>query len=1078
MSKYLLSLCLLFIHIVPIVAQDTQPNYQSAENKWYWKNRKPHDGYWQQDVDYKIDAKLYDTELTIDGHEELIYTNNSSDTLKTIYFHLYQKAFQPESHLDNLNEANNFESRYGPREAKGLNINVSSVKSSTNTVNSVNFNNTIMIVELKKAIAPGEKASFEIDFKSYFDQGNVRRRMKVYAHNNFLHFDGVHWYPRIAVYDRRHGWETDQHLGKEFYGNYGTFTVNLSLPNNYIAEGTGILLNENEVLPADLKEKIDIKNFANKPPNTPPSIIIPRDNSFKIWKFRGINVHDFSFTCDPTYRRSEVVWNGIRCIALAQEESAPKWQTAAQITAKTIEIYSTDFGMYEWPKIVVADARDGMEYNMLTLCGGTEPDFHDVITHEVGHEWFYGMIGNNETYRAFMDEGFTQFLTIWAMKKIDGPYNNRAPYSNYDTRRYYKNQTTKEERLYQPYIFNSLSTNAQSINQHSDGFNGALGHGGGYGMVYYKAGTMLYNLEYVLGKEIFLKAMKNYVNQWKFCHPYPENFRESISHYTGENLDWFFDQWMETTKTIDYAIKSVKKDSIDGQYRIKLQRKGRMQMPVDLSIYTSDGGIKTVRIPNTYFKNQELTYTGLWTGWDKLNKNYTLIVKTDNLKITKVVLDSSRVLADVNLLNNEWPRTNKFKFDNQLKYAPDRTKYILYYRPDLWYNRIDGLKIGVHTEGNYFNTSQFFSGTVWYNSGLLASEKYDGYSQASVSYALSYATPLGTKRNGINIKLENRYLDGIFFNKAALTKDWDNGYTIDVNYKYFAQTSNKDYQYLLPQYTLTDLKSSSVNVNPSYNYTGNGNYGSFNMKLSLPVLSLLGENLSSPLVSLENKHFMYVGRIKVRNRIFIGIQGNQIFTKSTNGISIAGASLEEVLDNKFYRSNAYPNDAYNYNLPQQGLPLSYDNNALNLLHAAGGLNLRGYNNLNFYTNPTQLDNKFYSSTTNGISYNLENDLSDYIRYKPRVISNFIKVDIYTFVDAGLMNKRQILSPVEVKKYTYKLLVDAGIGTAFTIKQWGRISKAQPLTIRIDFPLYVSQPLLINNTKSFQFRWLAGFSRTF
>jgi hypothetical protein len=226
----------------------------------------------------------------------------------------------------------------------------------------------------------------------------------------------VHWYPRICVYDRKFGWDTDQHLGKEFYGDFGSFEVALTFASNYIVEATGYLENEQEVMPKSLREKLDIKNFANKPWEEKASVIIPYiEGDKKTWKYYAINVHDFAFTADPNYRIGEVmaVVNGqsVRCIALAQEGHAGYWQNAAEYTKKIIETFSRDFSPYIWPKIIVADARDGMEYPMLTLDGGYDPSYRDLLIHEVGHMWYFGMVGNNETYRASLDEGFTQFLT-------------------------------------------------------------------------------------------------------------------------------------------------------------------------------------------------------------------------------------------------------------------------------------------------------------------------------------------------------------------------------------------------------------------------------------------------------------------------------------------------------------------------------------------------------------------------------------------------------------------------------------------------------------------------------------------
>jgi hypothetical protein len=109
-----------------------------------------------------------------------------------------------------------------------------------------------------------------------------------------------------------------------------------------------------------------------------------------------------------------------RFVSVVEEIHCPKWKTAASFAAEVIKVYSTDFGMYQYPKMVVADANDGMEYPMITFDGGSEPYFKGLFAHEIAHNWFYGMVGSNETYRAMMDEGFTQFLTVWSLVKIAG----------------------------------------------------------------------------------------------------------------------------------------------------------------------------------------------------------------------------------------------------------------------------------------------------------------------------------------------------------------------------------------------------------------------------------------------------------------------------------------------------------------------------------------------------------------------------------------------------------------------------------------------------------------------------------
>jgi hypothetical protein len=367
---------------IGVYAQGTYPwpanNYRSTSNSLYWKNRPPYPGYWQQDVYYKIEAVLEDKTQILYGEEEITYWNNSQDTLTEVFLHLYDNVSLPGSYAEDLYKNNGIKVKHGYYAKDSLGIVIDSVNDITNYKGNESnpafrspvfsyLDNTILRVQLRSRLMPGESGILKINFQTHFDESTIRRRQKIFTHNGYKHFDGVHWYPRLCVYDRRNGWNTDQHLGREFYGDYGTFDVALTLPNNYILDGTGVLLNEQEVLPDSLRKALDIKNFPKKKLGSKPSEIIKPDGTFKTWRFHAENVHDFGWTADPTYRIGETTWNGIRCIALAQEENASRWQTTSDYLAKVIETYSRDFGMYAWPKIIVADARDGMEYNMMTL---------------------------------------------------------------------------------------------------------------------------------------------------------------------------------------------------------------------------------------------------------------------------------------------------------------------------------------------------------------------------------------------------------------------------------------------------------------------------------------------------------------------------------------------------------------------------------------------------------------------------------------------------------------------------------------------------------------------------------------
>ena len=360
----------------------TPNTYQNTDNPNYWKNKMPHKAYWQQDVYYNIKAKIDEETDIISATEQLTYTNNSPDELAVVYFHLYQNAFQPDSYLEELQFQNGKDPKYGDYEAQKLGTIINDI-----TVNGLNvkteLDNTILKVYLPNTLKTNSSITFDIEFKTYFDSGDLRRRMAIFNSWGFKHYNGVHWYPRICVYDAKFGWTKDQHLGKEFYGNFGGFDVELDFASNFVVGATGFLLNRDEVLPKELREKLDIENFKDKPWNSTPSVITPYiKGERKIWKFHAENVHDFSFTADPTYRIGEAWWQDKVCYSLAQEPHASRWQNAAEYAAEIIKVFSEDFGRYTYHKMIVADARSGMEYPMLTLDSGEDPSYRGLLVHD------------------------------------------------------------------------------------------------------------------------------------------------------------------------------------------------------------------------------------------------------------------------------------------------------------------------------------------------------------------------------------------------------------------------------------------------------------------------------------------------------------------------------------------------------------------------------------------------------------------------------------------------------------------------------------------------------------------------
>jgi aminopeptidase N len=1033
----------------------TPNTYRQADNPNYWGNKAP-EGYWQQDVHYKIKANIDERTDIIDGEQQLTYWNNSPDDLTEVYFHLYQNAFTPGSYCSELHHQNNKDPHYGEYEAQGLGTDVESIKA--NGINlKTEIDNTILKVYLDKPLKSGEQITFDIIFKTYFDNGSLRRRMKTFNAFGFKHYDGVLWYPRISVYDHKFGWTKDQHLGKEFYGDFGTFDVELTFASNFVVEATGALQNRDDVMPADLREKLDIKNFADKPWNSRPSIITPYDSlDRKTWIYHAENVHDFAFTADPTYRIGEVVWNGISAISLVQEPHASKWQNAASFAADVIKVFSEDIGMYTYNKIIVADARDGMEYPMITLDGGSDPGYRGLLAHEIGHQWFYGQVGSNETYRAAMDEGFTQFLTAWALNKIDGEYLVVEKSDNNYRNKFKKPVKSIDSRVYYAYMRDATKFNDPRLNTHSDDFESSLGHGGGYRHVYYKTAAMIYNLQYVLGDELFLKSMQHYFQKWKMAHPYFEDFKESITEYTKADLNWFFDQWFETTKTIDYSISSIKNIG-NSDYELTFERKGEMQMPIDFITIDNNNDTNHYHIPNNWFiKETDATVLKKWEAWGKLFPQYKTIIKSE-VGIKKVVIDPTNRLADSYMLNNSNTMPTKFAFDSKIWNMPDWKNYELFIRPDVWYNAYDGLKIGAHFNGDYLNYHHRIDGNVWLNSGVSLDSLDSNYDP--ISYRLNYKTGLDKISKNLSIDVHSRFLDGLVLNKFGLEKyDYKKKNLFYVEYKSMYRPSESSLNYLLYNEWESNKFNNTTTLGWSHLYNYKGGNGKINFEI---VSSSVGSDYDYSSLKFNTVNKSNIDKFKLNTRVFAQY-GTGTDWASESQLYLAGANSEELVENKFTRSIGFiPNDWLGYGAKT------------NSFHSGGGLNLRGYSG---YLAPELDANGNYINNyknTSGVSVNMELEFQKIVP----IIKYRRNIQTYLFADAGMLNNTDITS-TNVKDAFSDLRADAGIGFALTINNWGTLDMIKPLVLRVDIPVFLNRYPDVDESALQANKFVFGIGRAF
>jgi len=1054
-----------------------KPNtYRNFDNPNYWNNKKPHSDYWQQDVHYQIQANIDEQKDLIEGTQTLTYWNNSPDDLDIVYFHLYQNAFQPESHHAELNEQNNNKIEYGPYEQDKKGTEVQSISSVGRRV-LLEQDNTILKVHLNKPIKSGESIVFDIAFTTYFGLGNMGRRMKKFNSNGKTHYDGVHWYPRISVYDAKFGWTTDQHLGKEFYGDFGAFDVELTFSSNYIVDATGFLLNRATVLPSDLRAKLDITNFKNKPWNEAASEIIaynPKER--KTWKFHAENVHDFAFTADPSYRIGEASWNGITCYALAQEQHASKWQNAASYSAQIIQVFSEDIGMYTYHKMIVADAQDGMEYPMLTLDGGSDPSYRGLLVHEIGHNWFYGQVGNNETYRAALDEGFTQFLTAWGLEKIDGDKMVQNISNNKYIAKHTKDLHPRDRSIYYSYIKDATMNNTPQLNTHSDDFGSALGHGGGYRHVYYKTAAMLYNLQYVLGDELFAEALQYYFQKWKIAHPYFNDFRQSIIEYTKVDLNWFFDQWLETTKDIDYAVKSSKRLKGSKElFEITFERKAEMQMPIDFTVLNKNGDTQDYHIPNTWFvKETEATVLDKWYGFGKIHTSHSVIVRSKE-GIKDVIIDPTNRLADAYMVDNSLKKNISIEWEDFVWAYPNWKKYELSLRPQLWHNGYDGMKTGINISSDYMNYHHKFDVDFWLNTGLGQIEEYlpeetivytdendeihqetiktrSGYDR--ISYDLNYQNPLNKINKGLSIMLNHRKLDGLKLNQIRLTqKSNDHNNELYVELKTLIRPENESNTYLLfegESFWKVNAQNNTLSIGLKHKYQYANGEGALNLSLRS---STIGSDYQFSQFSFEAKNKSKLGKFNVKTRFFLQhATGTKIAPESK--LFAAGANPEQYMDNNYTRSTGF--------ISREFIQFSEQ---LNHFQMGGGLNLRAY--AGYLMPEGDYENQVFSySGTSGASFSTEIEFDKYIPF-----SQNLNLQSYLFADAGVINTNAIYQDLRLGSFR----VDAGLGTSLTL--FKRIDNINPLTLRIDLPWFMNHPPYGEGYFSTK-RFVIGINRTF
>ena len=582
--------------------------------------QRGHSNYWQQRADYDIEVDVDVETASYKGKLLLKYTNNSPDTLKQVFFHLFFNAFQPGSEMDvnsrNISDPDSrVMGRIGNLEKKdqGFLI-VDSIKQDGVDVNNY-VAGTVLEVDLNKPIFPGEITFFDLLFSGQAPL-MIRRAGKQNKENVALSM--AQWYPKMAEYDFE-GWHADPYIGREFHGVWGQFDVKIALDSRFVVGGTGYLQNANAIEIARKKKRV-------------------RKNT---WHFIAPNVHDFTWAADPDYAHDILEMKDGPTLHFYYKktlsiEQLRNWKKLQPITAKLMRFYNENIGQYPYDQYSVIQGGDGgMEYGMCTLitANRTFQSLVGVTAHELAHSWFQFLLATNEAKHEWMDEGFTEYFCTQAEALIMGIDEKSVFKAAYDR---YRNlvksgmeqpQTTHADR----YRFNSS-----------------------YGVSAYTKGSIfLRQLRHIIGSSAFDKAIKSYFNLWSFKHPTPNDFIRCAEKASGAELDWYLTDWTQTTNVIDYGIRSV---SETGNFlKISLERIGLMPIPVEVEVVYKGGGKEFFYIPLQMMRAEKpiSEKTKLLADWAWARPVYSFVfVKKGS--ISSITLDPENNIADINLSNNKY----------------------------------------------------------------------------------------------------------------------------------------------------------------------------------------------------------------------------------------------------------------------------------------------------------------------------------------------------------------------------------------------------------------------------------------
>jgi hypothetical protein len=639
---------------------------------------------WQQQIDYTIQARLHTDSHTLTATERVRYCNASSGKLDTLFFHLYANAFR------DMNTTYAREARImgddlfirSDEHERGW-IDVSGVLHENQTI-PFSSESTLLVIPLPASLVPGDSIVLDIAFTLVFPKFFSR------LGSEGEHYEAVQWYPKACVFDDD-GWHLDTyHALGEFYGEFATYDVRIDLPGNYIVAATGDRRNPDD--------RAFIDALAENQTSQPP----PERREVR---FCAAAVHDFAWVCDPDYRIRRYEEEGVSLNVFYLKHHEKKWRNAANYARDAVRRYTMWYGPYPYNSLSIAESHvgGGMEYPMIVLVGSGEDNFTRLfevtLIHELAHQWFYGVLGNNELEEAWLDEGFAAYSE---MRYLEDKYEDdgwllKVPFPVRPSRRYF------HQLVY--YIIQTNGLESPVLTPAYRFVNAPIAY---ENSAYSKPALFLRYLNNYLGHDTFDVILKRYCQNHRFEHVKSEDFIAVCEKESGQDLGTLFEHFLGTTYHCDWSVQDV-----DGR-RVRIKNNGTFNMPVDVLVTTEKG-------PWVYA-----------IGADCDTVTITVPAIMGNVK--SVAIDPAGYAIEPDRWNNHYPRKVVVRPFFGL---PLFDAYQISILPYLWYGSYDGVKTGLYLLGSEFIDFGFLKGRhQWFvggNYGLRSEYFYPTY---------SYQTPL------------------------------------------------------------------------------------------------------------------------------------------------------------------------------------------------------------------------------------------------------------------------------------------------------------------------------------------------